>query len=186
MGQKGSKHKKDKKGKKDKKFNNSDIQENNFINDDNDLNLNNNIINEGLDKTSETCPNCKKVYPTETSGQKSVWRVHQKYCKPKPNNSINRINPPPPPPLNTTSTRDKQCPKCKKMFPYNSQFSINLYNLHVGRCRPYSNSISINNYNTNYNSNSSGNPIRVNMYNQGLNNVIDAFGFEKKKSFTKR
>ena len=94
MGQKGSKHKKDKKGKKDKKFNNSDIQENNFINDDNDLNLNNNIINEGLDKTSETCPNCKKVYPTETSGQKSIWKVHQKYCKPKPNNSINGINPP--------------------------------------------------------------------------------------------
>ena len=181
MGQKGSKHKKDKKGKKDKKLNKSDIQENNFINDDNDLNLNNNIINTGLDKKSETCPNCKKVYPTETSGQKSVWRVHQKYCKPKPNNSINRINPPPPPPLNTTSTRDKQCPKCKKMFLYDSQFSINLYNLHVGRCRPYSNSININNYNTNYNSNSSGNPIRVNMYNQGLNNVIDAFGFEKKK-----
>ena len=184
MGQKGSKHnknKKDKKGKKEKnKLNNSVIQENNLINADDDFNLNNNIINPPLDKTSETCPNCKKVYPTQTEVQKSIWRTHQKYCKPKPNNSLNRINPPPPP-LNVTSSREKQCPKCKLMFPYSNQFSINLYNLHVGRCRPYNNSISISNYNTNTNSNSSGSPIRVNMYNQRLNNVIDAFGFEKKK-----
>ena len=74
---------------------------------------------------------------------------------------------------------EKTCPNCKLMFKYTTQYYINLYNQHVRRCRPYSSTLT---YNYNPNISSSRNlPIRVNAYNQGLNNVLGAFGVEAKK-----
>ena len=173
MGQKGSKH--NKKHKKDdkKKLNKSDNLDNNIIEDDN---FDDEIFNSNLDnKTSETCPNCKKVFPTITIIQKSTWNAHKKYCKPIQTNSINNnINTSPP-------LTQKQCPNCKIMFKYSSQYYINLYNQHIGRCRPYSSRINFQSYYSNSNIASGQRPIRVNAYNQGLNNVLDAFGLEKKK-----
>ena len=173
MGQKGSKH--NKKHKKDdkKKLNKSDNIDNNIIEDDN---FDDEIFNSNLDnKTSETCPNCKKVFPTITIIQKSTWNAHKKYCKPIQTNSINNnINTSPP-------LTQKQCPNCKIMFKYSSQYYINLYNQHIGRCRPYSSRINFQSYYSNSNIASGQRPIRVNAYNQGLNNVLDAFGLEKKK-----
>ena len=173
MGQKGSKHNKNHKKDDKKKLNNSDNLDNNIIEDDN---FDDEIFNSNLDnKTSETCPNCKKVFPTITIIQKSTWNAHKKYCKPIQTNSINNnINTSPP-------LTQKQCPNCKIMFKYSSQYYINLYNQHIGRCRPYSSRINFQSYYSNSNIASGQRPIRVNAYNQGLNNVLDAFGLEKKK-----
>ena len=98
------------------------------------------------------------------------------------NNSI--INAPPPPPENNSINeidQKKQCPNCKIMYKYSTPYYRSLYNQHIIRCRPISSTYNRNNYNSNRNLPSLNRPIRVNAYNQGLNNVLDAFGFEKKK-----
>ena len=111
----------------------------------------------------------------------------------QPNNNIinpplsqnnNRINAPPPPPQNNSINQNdqkKQCPNCKIMYKYSSPYYRSLYNQHIIRCRPASSIYNTNNYNSNRDLPSINRPIRVNAYNQGLNNVLDAFGFEKKK-----
>jgi len=183
MGQKGSKSKKNNKDKK--KLNHSvSKNNNNIIDDDFDFkdeyktsNLNNN--------KSETCPNCKKVFLTNTEFQNHAWSLHKKSCKPKfisqnniniNNNNINIINPP-----HLDSNTEKKCPICKLMFTYTTQYYKNLYNQHIKRCRPYSQRLTIQNYYSNSNLPAINRPIRVNAYNQGLNNVLDAFGLETKK-----
>ena len=69
------------------------------------------------------------------------------------------------------------------MFTYTTQYYQNLYDQHIKRCRPYSQRLTFQNYYSNSNSNLPviNRPIRVNAYNQGLNNVLDAFGLETKK-----
>jgi len=180
MGQKGSKSNKNNKDKK--KLNNSASKnDNNIIDDDFDFKDEFKISNINNDK-SETCPNCKKVFPTNTVIQNHTWSLHKKSCKPKnisPNNNIiNNINPPP-----LDSTTEKKCPNCKIMFKYTTQYYINLYNQHIKRCRPYNHTLSFQNYYSNSNSNlpAINGPIRINAYNQGLNNVLDTFGLETKK-----
>ena len=182
MGQKGSKHKKNKDKDKDKNKNKVNITENNedYLNNnniENDFIHNDDIFSANIQRNkSEKCVNCNKIFPINTTIQKSTWNLHQKTCKPKHSNSSNDLN-------IDDSVNEKQCPNCKLMFKYSTPYYKNLYILHTKRCRPYSSSNSLINYN-NYitNNNSSHNrPIRVNANNQGLNNVIDAFGFEKKK-----
>ena len=164
MGQKGSKHSNNKKNKENMKINKT-IEEDDKNDDELDFNDEFKIAK----NKSEKCPNCQKIYPLNTSIEKQTWDIHKKYCKPKISDNKNIINPP---------QNEKKCPNCKLMFKYSTQYYINLYNQHIKRCRPYSNTL----YN-NYNSNIPNvpRPIRVNINNQGLNNVIDAFGFEKKK-----
>ena len=201
MGQKGSKNK-NIKNKKDNKDNKNEINKyltitNDNINRNNNINnnINNNNIENNLDSeendyinfnTTEKCPNCKKVFITVTNIQKNTWSLHKKSCKPRNtityNNSNNNINiNPSPPPLNINE--EKKCPNCKKTFLYSTQYYKNLYNHHIKRCRPHTNTLNYHNYYTHSSSNMSSinGPIRVNANNQGLNNVIDAFGLEKKK-----
>ena len=161
MGQKGSKHNKNKKNDDN---GNRYATENNSIDDD-ELDIEYEFKNK-----SEKCPNCQKLYPLNTSIEKKTYEIHRKYCKPKISDNNNIINPP---------ITEKKCPNCKLMFKYSTQYYINLYNQHIKRCRPYSSTLSYHNYNSNA-PNAPG-PIRVNSNNQGLNNIIDAFGFEKKK-----
>ena len=197
MGQKGSKNK-NIKNKKDNKDNKNEINKYLTITNDNinrNNNINNNNIENNLDSeendyinfnTTEKCPNCKKVFITVTNIQKNTWALHKKSCKPRNtityNNSNNNINiNPSPPPLNINE--EKKCPNCKKTFLYSTQYYKNLYNHHIKRCRPHTNTLNYHNYYTQSSSNmpSINGPIRVNGNNQGLNNVIDAFGLEKKK-----
>ena len=179
MGQKGSKHNQNKDKKKLNKSVEKDNHKNNSDDDDNDFE--DDLIDEIIDKNkTEKCPNCQKIFETKTQTQINTWKFHQKSCKVKPYNSSNNlnnniINAPPPPIL-----AEKKCPNCKLMFKYSTQYYINLYNQHIRRCRPYSSTLTYNNYNTNISS-TRNLPIRVNAYNQGLNNVIGAFGLEAKK-----
>ena len=167
MGQKGSKNKnKDNKDDKNKK-----TKLKTSFNDDDDF-----FDENELDKKSEKCPICSKIFPLKTQFEKTMWSQHKKICKPKSINSLNNnINPPP----HLNSINQKKCPICKLMFNYSSQYYINLYNQHLRRCRPYSSTFNYQNYNSN--APQSHRPIRVNANNAGLNNVLDAFGFEKKK-----
>ena len=162
----GHKHSKNKNKKENKDDNIINPKIKTTIDDDDDL-----FDENEFNKTSETCPNCSKVFNLNTSFGKNFWEYHKKICKPK-NNNIN-----PPPASNTLN--QKQCPTCKVMFNYSSQYYINLYNQHLRRCRPYSSTLTYQNYNSN--APTSQRPIRVNPYNSRLNNVLDAFGFEKKK-----
>ncbi len=162
----GHKHSKNKNKKENKDDNIINPKIKTTIDDDDDL-----FDENEFNKTSETCPNCSKVFNLNTSFGKNFWEYHKKICKPK-NNNIN-----PPPASNTLN--QKQCPTCKVMFNYSSQYYINLYNQHLRRCRPYSSTLTYQNYNSN--APTSQRPIRVNPSNSGLNNVLDAFGFEKKK-----
>ena len=173
MGNKSSKNK-NKKNKEIKKTltktNSSNKNNNNIIADDFEI-INDHLSTNTNFNSQETCPNCKKIFPTNTKIQKTTWSIHQKSCKPNGNN-INQNN-------------DKKCPNCKVMFRYDSQYYINLYNQHIKRCRPYSSSSNYQNYNTISNSNSNlpifNRPIRVNANNPELNNVLGAFGLETKK-----
>ena len=192
MGQKGSKNKNNKNTKENKEINkcltnsSKNINTININNNNNNININSDIQDDIITtdihfNASETCPNCKKIFPTITKLQKSSWNFHKKTCKPKNTITFNSNINSPPPPFNINEER--KCPTCKKNFKYSTQYYINLYNQHIKRCRPHSSTINIQNYYTNSNSNlpSINGPIRVNPYNQGLNNVLDAFGLETKK-----
>ena len=170
MGQKGSKHNKEK--KKLNKSASDDEDKNNNSDDENDFDdiFKNPTLNHN--NKTEKCPNCKKVFETKTQIQINTWNLHKKSCKIKTYNSSNSFN------NNSFNPSEKQCPNCKLMFNYTTQYYKNLYNQHIKRCRPYS-STGYQNYNTNASSNNL--PIRVNVNNQGLNNVLGAFGVETKK-----
>ena len=177
MGQKNSKnsHNKEK-----KKLNKSAEKDNKKKNSDEDNDFEDDLLDAITDKNkTEKCPNCYKIFDTKTQTQINTWKFHQRTCKVKPynpSNNINNNNSINPPSILT----EKKCPNCKLMFKYTTQYYINLYNQHIRRCRPYSSTLTNNNYNTNISS-TRNLPIRVNAYNQGLNNVLGAFGVETKK-----
>ena len=104
----GHKHSKNKNKKENKDDNIINPKIKTTIDDDDDL-----FDENEFNKTSETCPNCSKVFNLNTSFGKNFWEYHKKICKPK-NNNIN-----PPPASNTLN--QKQCPTCKVMFNYSSQ-----------------------------------------------------------------
>ena len=167
----GHRHSKNKTNKDKYKPNNTENNQNNNI--DNEIDFEGNF-NNNIDNKPQKCPNCHKIFPLNTPIQRSTWFLHQKSCKPRYNsynNSINIINPQPA----INNLNQIKCPNCKLMFNYSTQYYKNLYFQHLRRCRPYSQS--------NYNSNIpfSQRPIRINANNQGLNNILDSFGFETKK-----
>ena len=173
----GSKHSKSKKNNKDKdksKTINTEYKENNIIDDE--IDFEGNLSHSNIDNKQQECPNCHKVFPLNTPIQKNTWSFHQKSCKPRYNSYNNNIINPPPP---INNVNEIKCPICKLMFNYSTQYYKNLYFQHLRRCRPYSQTINHSNYNSNIPF--PQRPIRINANNQGLNNILDSFGFETKK-----
>jgi len=145
--------------------------ENNTINHRKTLTTNNYIYNNTINNT---------INNNRTTLNQSINNI----INPSRTQNNNIINIPPPPPQNNSISQfdeRKQCPNCKIMYKYNTPYYRSLYNQHIIRCRPTSSIYSYNNYNSNRDLPSVNRPIKVNSYNQGLNNVLDAFGFEKKK-----
>ena len=137
------------------------------INNDINNNINNNSINNTINNYRST-----------------INQPINNIINPPTSYNNNIINAPPPPPQNNSINQiveRKQCPNCKIMYKYNTPYYRSLYNQHIIRCRPTNRIYNYNNYNSNRDLPSINRPIRVNAYNQGLNNVLDAFGFEKKK-----
>ena len=154
---------------KDKpKFKKENENKNYFSDDEDDID---DILSPNFQNKTEKCPNCKRIFDINTPSQIGIWDSHKKTCKIKKFNTTTNIN------NKSSFLTEKQCPICKLMFRYSSPYYITLYNQHIKRCRPY-NIPSYNNYNTLSSNNLT---IRLNNNNQGLNNVLDAFGFEKKK-----
>ena len=94
------------------------------------------------------------------------------YIRTESNNDLIRINPPN---NNLNDQKTKQCPKCNIIFKYDTFDNKMAYFRHLKSCRSLQTNL---NTNRNYRPNR---PIRVNANNQGLNNVLDAFGLETKK-----
>ena len=130
----------------------------------------------GNQKTQK-CPKCNVIFPTADEKAKDTYIKHLKECKPT-NSIINEVPPkprspipPPPPPPPPPKPIEMKCPICKKSFRYDTNFYKMLYNQHKNKCKPYQPQ----------SNNNLPRPIRVNQNNQGLNNILDSFGFETKK-----
>ena len=174
MGSKHSKHNKKNKDKDKYKANNTENKENNIIDDE--IDFEGNLRNSNIDNKQEKCPICHKIFPLNTPLQRNTWTFHQKSCKQRYNSFNNNIINPPPP---INNINEIKCPNCKLMFNFSTQYYKNLYFQHLRHCRPYSQTINHSNYNSNIPF--SQRPIRINANNQGLNNILDSFGFETKK-----
>ena len=96
---------------------------------------------------------------------------------PSPPSNINKRIPEINPPFLSNLQINKKCPYCRIAFRYDTQYYKNQFNLHVDICRLNQN----NNLNREITQNYQNRPIRVNANNQGLNEILDAFGLETKK-----
>ena len=203
-------HKKNcKKNKNNNNQNNNQSLGNNIINPPNNINININlpsnhnniIINDNIPQPPSNIPPPPPPPPPPPiiyNNNNYIRPIHQQnnnYIRPvnpPHNNYIRRFNPPHNNcvrPANSSNNcnnnyqfnhrNEKKCPICKIFFRYDSQYYKNQYFQHLKNCRLSSRNNNLNNITIS--TNTSNRPIRVNAGNQGLNNILDAFGLETKK-----